>query len=70
MKKVFVGLVFVLFAVPLRASCPMGVKCSLDGEYMTEEETYYNGLHESKKYGHDYYGPNGKVHHYVIVKCD
>jgi hypothetical protein len=50
--------------------CPNSVKCDLDGQYMSQEETYWNGLHESAKYGHDYYGPNGKVHHYVIVSCD
>lgn len=50
--------------------CPSSVKCDLDGQYMFQEETYFNGTHESAKYGHDYYGGNGKVHHYVIVSCD
>jgi len=70
MKKMFLSFGLLLLAVPLRASCPVTLKCDLDGQYMSEEETYVNGMHVSKKYGHDYYGPNGTVHHYVIVKCD
>jgi hypothetical protein len=57
-------------AKALTSGCPASVKCDLDGMSMIEEETYYNGIHKSVKYGHDYYGANGKVHHYVIVGCD
>jgi len=53
----------------LRADCPLTVRCKIDGAAMGEEETYVNGAHISKKFGHDYYGPNGKEHHYVIIQC-
>jgi hypothetical protein len=41
----------------------MTVKCDLDGASMIEEESYYDEIHKTAKFGHDYYGPNGKVHH-------
>lgn len=56
-------------AEPRPDGCPVVVTCLLDGQGMMVEETYLNGIHISKKYGHDYYGPNGKVHHYVILSC-
>lgn len=52
------------------SGCPFSVKCDLDGASMLKEESYFNGIHESAKFGHDYYGANGKVHHYVIISCD
>jgi hypothetical protein len=51
-------------------NCPLTVTCSIDGQMMMQEAAYYNGSHKSIKYGHDYYGPNGKEHHFVITACD
>ncbi|MGB6835720.1 MAG: hypothetical protein WA660_01450 [Candidatus Acidiferrales bacterium] len=71
MKKILLGIAALLMlVVPAVANCPVMVKCSIDGEYMSQEETYWNAGHESIKYSHDYYGANGKEHHYVIVSCD
>lgn len=67
LKLAFLLIFLVGIAV---ASCPNSVKCSIDGQYMFEEETYVSGSHMSKKYGHDYYGSHGTEHHYVIVQCD
>ena len=64
------ALIVLLGASTLRADCPMTVKCSIDGQMMNNEECYYNGLHKSCKFSHDYYGPNGKEHHYRVVTCD
>jgi hypothetical protein len=63
-------LAILLLGVTAYASCPMMVKCSMDGQSMSQEECYMNGLHRSCKYSHDYYGPKGKEHHYVIVECN
>lgn len=52
------------------AYCPSMVKCKLDGEYMSQDTCYYNAGHKSCKYSHDYDGPNGTEHHYVIISCD
>jgi hypothetical protein len=46
------------------------VHCELDGQYMQQEECYFNGIHKSCKFGHTYYGANGPVHHYVMVSCN
>lgn len=71
MKRImFAGFALLLLAAQSFGDCATSVKCSLDGEYMFQEESYYNGSHKSVKYGHDYYGSEGKVHHYVIVSCD
>lgn len=70
MKKAL--LVSILFMTTgLVADCPMSRTCSLDGQFMMQKETYYNGSHKSIKYAHDYIGSDGKkVEHYIIVKCD
>ncbi|MGP8271806.1 MAG: hypothetical protein ACLQLH_17215 [Terracidiphilus sp.] len=61
----------VVFARTVHAdNCPFSETCSIDGQMMMQEATYYNGIHKSVKYGHDYYGANGKEHHYVVVECD
>lgn len=81
LRTVFVALLLTFAAIGIwtaqakakanrQDGCPSSVKCNLDGSYMFQEETYYNGLHKSVKYGHDYNGPDGTVHHYVIVSCD
>jgi hypothetical protein len=49
--------------------CPAQVQCNLDGGWMNPEDTYNNGGHISKKYGHDYYDGGKRVHHYVIIHC-
>ena len=67
--KFLVGVALLLTGMA-KADCPFMVKCSIDGEYMMVEETYYNGIHKSQKFSHDYNGPNGKEHHYVVVACD
>lgn len=69
MRKITHLAAMMLLCVPVYADCPLTVRCKIDGEAMGVEETYSNGLHVSKKYGHDYDGPNGKEHHYVIVQC-
>ena len=71
-KLMLVMIVWVALLSPISAlgdGCPVVVTCSLDGQGMTVEATYVKGTHLSKKYGHDYYGPSGKEHHYVIVEC-
>ncbi len=68
MKKL--ALIVFLTVATARADCPFTVKCSIDGQDMTREQCYYNGLHKSCKFSHDYYGANGKEHHYVVVACD
>jgi len=70
MRKIFSGVVLFLFVSPLFASCPASVKCSIDGQLMFEKESYFNGGHMSKKFAHNYQGPNGTEEHYVIVSCD
>jgi hypothetical protein len=68
-KAILIAVFFLSFTF-VRADCPISVKCSIDGQMMLQEETYYNGGHKSVKYSHDYYGPNGKEHHYIVVSCD
>jgi hypothetical protein len=79
LRSVFVALLLTFAAIGIWTSqaqakrqdaCSVMIKCDLDGEYMSQEETYYNGMHKSVKYGHDYYGSEGKIHHYVIVSCN
>jgi hypothetical protein len=73
-RRFWVKVAFLAFLLPIafaRAdNCPLTVTCAIDGQMMMQEATYYNGGHKSIKYGHDYYGPNGKEHHYVIIACD
>lgn len=45
--------------------CPFSVTCSLDGGAMYAEQTFLNGIHVSKQFGHNHEGQ----HHYVIVQC-
>lgn len=63
------ALIVFIGVAAARADCPVVVKCSIDGEGMMQEQCYINGSHKSCKFSHDYYGPNGKEHHYVIVVC-
>ncbi len=71
MKKFLWLAALILCASSVRAdNCPMSVKCSIDGQIMLQEQTYYDGIHKSVKYGHDYYEGGQKEHHYVIVSCD
>jgi len=71
MKKIILTLVtLACAATAATASCPISVNCSLDGAYMMNEGCYYNGLHQTCKFGHTHYGPNGPEHHYVMVDCD
>jgi hypothetical protein len=58
-----------LTGIALADGCSF-VKCPTDGQMMMQEECYWNNLHRSCKFGHDYYGPSGKEHHYVMVACD
>lgn len=65
------GLAALLMLVPfmVKADCPVVVNCSIDGEGMMEEETYVNGIHITKKFGHTHYGSHGPEHHYRMVQC-
>jgi hypothetical protein len=64
---------FALLFVPVSiyASCPVSVKCAVDGESMFQEGCDYNtGTHHQVcKYGHDHYEDGSKVHHYIYVDC-
>jgi hypothetical protein len=62
-------LVLMFITLAAKADCPLTVSCNIDGEAMSEEETYVNGMHISKKFGHTHYGPHGTEHHYQIVQC-
>lgn len=65
------ALVLGLLLVPaVHATCPISAKCEIDGATMLEETCYYNNSQKYCRFGHDYSGPNGKEHHYVIKKCD
>ena len=63
--------IFLILApsVALASAC-FNVRCDLDGQYMSQEECYWNGLHKSCKFGHTYYGASGPTHHYVMVSCE
>jgi hypothetical protein len=72
--SVFLMVCLAFFALrmwghPAPQGCPVMAKCDIDGQYMSVEETYINGMHISKKYGHTYQGTNGPEHHFVIVQC-
>jgi hypothetical protein len=69
MKILPFALLFLAATVRADSNCPVSVTCNIDGAIMLQEATYYNGPHKSVKYGHDYYGPNGKEHHFVIIDC-
>jgi hypothetical protein len=60
----------ILFCLPVYADCPITVTCKIDGEEMRVEQVYNSEGHTSKRYGHDFNGMNGKVHHSVVVQCD
>ena len=71
MKKVIIALA-VLFASSYHALayCPVSVTCSLDGQYESNEGCYWNGTHQTCKFGHTHYGANGPEHHYQMVDCN
>jgi hypothetical protein len=49
--------------------CPSSLKCDRDGEWMPLEMTYEEDGHVKKRYGHDYFGTQGKEHHQVTLVC-
>ena len=68
MKLAFAAIALLGLMIPqAKASCPFTMHCELDGTMMMEEDTYYNGIHKSIKYGHTNY--KGE-HHYVVVQCN
>ena len=71
MKKMLLVLaVLAATVLAAHAMCPSSVTCDLDGMYMQSEGCYWNGMHQTCKFGHTHYGPNGPEHHYVMVNCD
>lgn len=68
MKRVLLVTLAILgMAVAAKASCGFTHQCPLDGQTMLLEETYYNGLHQSQKWGHS--ALNGE-HHSFVYQCN